>query len=152
MVDTVNDISKQCDSPKLGTTLGHYLKQISMVKKSLALISGDENMLKQATDFGTLFDTHCNSYVSAVVNRRIKLRTINKDVKIPQTNDLVVFKEFLDEEIRKLVLQFPFIIIVLEPKLNLLSIIGFIDVCSGARERCVLPSLFVPIFLHNMDT
>ena len=107
VVDTVKDISKQCDSPKLGTTLGHYLKQISMLKKSLALISNDETKHKQATDFGTLFDTHWNSYVSAVVNRRIKLRTINKDVKIPQTSDLVAFKDFLDEEIRKLVLQFP---------------------------------------------
>ena len=107
VVDTVKDISQQCDSPKLGTTLGHYLKQISMLKKSLALISSDETKHKQATDFGTLFDTHWNSYVSAVVNRRIKLRTINKDVKIPQTSDLVVFKDFLDEEIRKFVLRFP---------------------------------------------
>ena len=107
VIETVKDIAQECDSPKFGTTLGHYLKQLSMLKKSLALVSSDNIKHKQATDFGTLFDTHWNSFVSSALNRRMRLRTMNKAIKIPPTSDLVMFKDFLDDEIKKFVLLFP---------------------------------------------
>ncbi|GFO33345.1 hypothetical protein PoB_005985000 [Plakobranchus ocellatus] len=79
VVETIKYLSVERDSPKLATTLGHYLKQLSVLKKSLALIAGVEDIHKQAFDFDTLFDAHLNSHVSAVANRRLKLRTLNKD-------------------------------------------------------------------------
>ncbi|GFN83295.1 Zinc finger protein 271 [Plakobranchus ocellatus] len=107
VVETVKHLSVECDSPKFATTLGHYLKQLSILKKSLALIAGDEDKHKQASDFDTLFDAHWNSHVSSVANRGLKLRTLNKDIKIPPTSDLVALKDFLEDEIKQYLSKFP---------------------------------------------
>ena len=44
---------------------------------------------------------HWNSYVSSVSLRRLKLRTLNKSVELPNTSDMVMLKDYLDSEMER---------------------------------------------------
>lgn len=87
--------------PNMSLTLGHYLKQISQLKKSLALQCKPLNkeMKEEAESFDTVYGAHWNNYVSAACLRRLKLLSLNKATQLPLTADLVKFKDFLDDEI-----------------------------------------------------
>ena len=87
--------------PNMSLTLGHYLKQICQLKKSLALQCKPVNteMKEEAESFDTVFGAHWNNYVSAACLRRLKLLSLNKTTQLPLTEDLVKFKDFLDDEI-----------------------------------------------------
>ena len=97
VVNTVKDMSTH--SPNLALTLGHYIKQICQIKQSLALQSEDDTMKKEASGFSLLLGAHWNNYVAAVSLRRLKLRTLNKTMKLPKTSDMVKLKDYLDSEI-----------------------------------------------------
>ena len=87
--------------PNMALTLGHYLKQLCLLKKSLAYDSEtvNEKMMKEAEAFDTRYVAHWNNYVSAACLRRLKLNSLNKATHLPLTEDLVIFKDFLDDEI-----------------------------------------------------
>ncbi|ESO97595.1 hypothetical protein LOTGIDRAFT_228230 [Lottia gigantea] len=102
VVNTVKELSIECNSPNLALTLGHYLKQICLLKISLSIEKGDDPSLKQeASDFQQLYNAHWNCRVSAVVLRRLRLRQINKKIELPSTEDLVTLKSFLTTELNR---------------------------------------------------
>lgn len=101
VVDTVKNLGRS--SPNLSLTLGHYLKQLCQLKRSISLQTEDEEKKKEADHFDILYDTHWNNYVSAVSLRRLKLLSLNKPIKLPLTTDLVKLKDFLDDKIDEFV-------------------------------------------------
>ena len=90
--------------PNTALTLGHYLKQVSQLKKSMSLqcIPADKEMKENTEAFETLYGAHWNNYVSSACLRRLKLQSLNKATQLPLTSDLVKFKDFLDDEIETL--------------------------------------------------
>ncbi|KAJ8315158.1 hypothetical protein KUTeg_007308 [Tegillarca granosa] len=99
VVATVKLLSRESNSPNLATNLGHYLKQIALLKGSLGLQKDDATKYEEAKVFQELYTTHWNSKVSAVANRTKRLRCINKKEELPSTEDLVKLKEYLMKEI-----------------------------------------------------
>ena len=97
VVKTVNEMGRV--TPNLALTLGHYIKQICQLKRSLALQSENETVKKESDNFDLLIGAHWNNYVSAVTLRRLKLRTLNKTIELPKKDDMVKLKDFLDLEI-----------------------------------------------------
>lgn len=89
----------ESDSPNIAITLGNYLKQIFLIKISLAIEKGDEEMKKEGEEFERLYQTHWNNQVSAVANRRKRLRAINKTVPMPDTGDIMKLRDYLMKEI-----------------------------------------------------
>ena len=87
VVNVVKDVG--LSSPNYALTLGNYLKQLCLLKKSLALQTEDQVRRKEAEDFDILFQAHWNKYVSAVCLRRLKLRSLNKTIELPLTSDLL---------------------------------------------------------------
>ena len=96
VVRTVKEIGQL--TPNLALSLGHYIKQICMLKQSLAIQNEDDKSKIEAEKFDLLFGAHWNSYVSAVTLRRLKLRTLNKTIELPKKDDMVKLKEFLDSD------------------------------------------------------
>ena len=85
--------------PNLALCLGHYIRQLALLKQSYGLQLEDKELQKQGENFSILYGAHWNNYVAAACLRRLKLLALNKSHKLPLTSDLVKFKEFLDKEI-----------------------------------------------------
>ena len=99
VVECVKEVSRESDSPQLAITIGHYLKQIALLKASLGLQTDNARRKKEANDFQELYAAHWKSRVSSVALRSQRLRTINKVTKFPSTEDLVQMKDHLVKEI-----------------------------------------------------
>ena len=100
VVAAVKELALETDSPNIALTLGHYLEQSFLVKISLGIERGDQYMIEQGQSFKALYETHWNNLVSAVANRRQKLRQINKNILIPSTSDLIKVKDFCIEQLK----------------------------------------------------
>lgn len=99
VVKGVKELFRESDSPQLAKTLGHYIKQISLLKASLALEQENPRNRKEAQEFNEMYQAHWNSKVAAVANRTQRLRTINKQAEIPATSDLLLLKDYVQDEI-----------------------------------------------------
>ena len=124
VVNTVREMGKE--SPQLALTLGHYVKQIIELKHSLGLRTSDTKMQSDAAAFSVLFSAHWNSYVAAVTLRRMKLRTLNKTIELPKTEDMVKLKEYLDLKIENSLQQ------------NQISAIDWTDTSQAIMVRILL--------------
>lgn len=96
---TVKDLYKEANSPQLGLVLGHYIKQLYLLKKSYALQEGNEPMAKEADDFKSMYKAHWNDECSAVAKRTQNLRYINKTVQLPRADDLVKLTRYVKQQI-----------------------------------------------------
>lgn len=105
VVTGVKELALQSDSPNIALILGHYLKQINLLKLSLGIRCSVKakslQMKDEANDFKLLYEAHWNSKVSCVANRRKRLRQINKEDVMPMTEDLVTLRTFLISEMKK---------------------------------------------------
>lgn len=87
-------------SPQLTIALGHYVRSAVLLKLSFAIGSENMQMRREAEDFKTLMEAHWKSQVSTVTRRRQKLRHLNKDDELPDTEDLVTFSQYLKNKIQ----------------------------------------------------
>ncbi|XP_053380135.1 uncharacterized protein LOC128548751 [Mercenaria mercenaria] len=101
VVKAVKELSRQVDSPKLALNLGNYIKQISILKGSLAVDEEDPRKRQEATDFRDHFNAHWSSRVASVANRTMKLRALNKKQDIPLTADHVRLRNYTKDAISK---------------------------------------------------
>lgn len=101
---TVRDIGNEL--PHLALSLGHYIKQLCVLKQSLAIQHGESEGKYAAEQFNLLLGAHWNNQVSAVSLRRLKLKTMNKSIELPKKDDMVTLKNFLDTQMAKSLLCF----------------------------------------------
>lgn len=101
VVTAVKELSLEANSPNLALTLGHYVKQICLLKVSSGIMTEDMRKKEDANNFKELYAAHWNSKVSCVASRRMRLRCLNKKEEIPQTEDLVKLKEYLETGIKR---------------------------------------------------
>ena len=94
MVAAVKALYRENHSPPLGITLGH-----SLLKASIALDEEDERE-KEANEFQEMYAAHWNSRVACVANRTQRLRALNAPNSMPSTEDLVCFKNYVEQEIK----------------------------------------------------
>lgn len=99
VVDAVKALAASTDSPNIALALGHYLKQVCLLKVSVGIQNDNEKMQNESNQFKALYDAHWNSKVTHIANRRSKLRQINKPAQLPLAQDLVNFNSFLKEKI-----------------------------------------------------
>lgn len=102
-LETVKDISVEADSPSLALNCGHYIRQILLLKISLGVAEANEQMRKEGLDFKELYEGFWNSKISCIANRRKNLREINKEKKIPTTEDIIKLGQYLQREIQEIV-------------------------------------------------
>ncbi|XP_078312171.1 uncharacterized protein LOC111134313 isoform X1 [Crassostrea virginica] len=100
VVAAVKTLYRESDSPQLGITLGHYIKQISLLKASIALEEEDERKKKEANEFQEMYAAHWNSRVACVANRTQRLRALNAPNSMPSTEDLVCLKNYVEQEMK----------------------------------------------------
>ena len=100
VIDGVKALAKETDSPQIALQLGHYLKQIALLKVSVAIQTEKTNDKEEARSFQYLFEAHWNNRVSCVARRRQRLRLLNKPALIPLTSDLVMLKDWLIKEMQ----------------------------------------------------
>ena len=99
VTETVREIGKELAN--LALSLGHYIKQVCVLKQSLAIQHGDSEGKYAAEQFNILLGAHWNNQVSAVSLRRLKLKTMNKSIELPKKDDMVTLKNFLDTQMAK---------------------------------------------------
>ncbi|KAH3729262.1 hypothetical protein DPMN_055229 [Dreissena polymorpha] len=97
---TVKEMYQEIGSSQLGLNLGHYIKQVSLLKSSMCLRRQDCRRKKEANEFTEMFDAEWKGKVSSVANRSKRLKAMNKRCELPSTEDLVSLKKFLVEEIQ----------------------------------------------------
>ena len=97
IVQTVKELGHA--TPNLTLTLGHYIKQICQLKRSLALQNDNEEEKVEAENFDIMYGAHWNNYVTSATLRRQKLRTLNKQTELPRRDDMIKLKEYLDKKI-----------------------------------------------------
>jgi hypothetical protein len=78
VVRSVKKMAVDTDSPSLATSLGHYLKQIALLKMTVAIMQNNEGKKKEPKNFLHRFEAHWCNQVAAVANRRIRLRDLNE--------------------------------------------------------------------------
>lgn len=100
VVAAVKELYRESDSPQLGITLGHYIKQISLLKASMALEEEDDRKKKEANEFQEMYAAHWNSRVASVANRSQRLRALNSSNSMPSTEDLLCLKNYVEQEIK----------------------------------------------------
>ncbi|KAJ8302560.1 hypothetical protein KUTeg_018956 [Tegillarca granosa] len=98
-VRAVKELSREVDSPKLALNLGNYIKQICLLKASLGLEQENGQKRQEAKDFKEHFDAHWGTRVSSVANRSMRLKTMNKKIDIPLTEDLLKCTDYLIKEV-----------------------------------------------------
>jgi len=93
VVNTVNEMSRAAGSPNLALTLGHYLKQMAFLKRSIALDENNASKRSEAKYFLEKYAALWNAQVASGACRTMKLRKMNKPDDIPLTEDLEKLKE-----------------------------------------------------------
>ncbi|WAR10184.1 MYLK-like protein [Mya arenaria] len=97
---TVKEMYQEIGSSQLGLNLGHYIKQVSLLKSSMCLRRQDCGRKIEANEFTEMFDAEWKGKVSSVANRSKRLKAMNKRCELPSTEDLVSLKKYLVEEIQ----------------------------------------------------
>ena len=93
----VKTVKTMCaDTPSLGLSLGHYLKQLALIKGSMAIVSDNPEERKQHKFFLTMFSAKWTNQFSSLASRRLQLRALNKR---PITKDLVVLTAYLKAQL-----------------------------------------------------
>ncbi|KAL4222344.1 hypothetical protein ACF0H5_018382 [Mactra antiquata] len=94
---TAKELYQDSGSSQLGISLGHYTKQVSLLKSSLCLRRQDYGRKQDAKEFSEMFDAEWKGKVSSVANRSKRLKAMNKS-ELPSAEDLVTLKRFLVEK------------------------------------------------------
>ena len=96
-------LQKMSDSPKLACNIGHYISTCADLKKGQAIRANDDVRKKDAKNFLDLFAAEWTNKISAVANRRMALKQLNKPILTPITEDLVTLSQWLSQEIKNIV-------------------------------------------------
>jgi hypothetical protein len=103
VANCVRKMTKEVDSPQLALVLGHYIRQTNLLKISMGVIQGSEQMQQEGRAFGDFFQAKWNNSVASVALKRQKIRQINQVQKLPTTTDsirLKLVKEWMSSKIK----------------------------------------------------
>lgn len=100
VVTAVKDLYRESNSPQLAISLGNYLKQITLLKASLAIQEENDRKKIEANNFLEMHAAHWLSRVKSVANRTQQLRAINSSNDIPSREDLVELKNYITKEMK----------------------------------------------------
>ena len=95
VVKGVKELSRESESPQLAISLRGHIKQLCLLKESIARRNDNPREKQDAKDFLKDYNTYWNAKVTAVANRTRQLQKLNKTEEIPSTEDLVTLNEFL---------------------------------------------------------
>lgn len=101
VVNATKSLVLKTDSPQIALVLGHYIKQINLLKISLGIMNNCKQEQNEGRDFQILYQAHWNHRISCVAKRRQRLRQLNKSPEIPLTEDLVTLTSFVKAELKK---------------------------------------------------
>ena len=101
VVSAVRSLSQENNSPQFALTAGHYLKQVNLMKISLAIEGENETLKHDAKNFKHLYEASWNLKIPSVAVRCQKFRKINKEQDIPKTKELVMFKDWFCQKLTK---------------------------------------------------
>ena len=93
MTNCAREIVKEND--QLGLTLGNYIKQLLLLKFSVALTENNEQKQKEVENCKYLFDAHWTSYISSVAGRRQRMKRLNIVDELPLTSDLNILTSYI---------------------------------------------------------
>lgn len=85
-------------SPSLATKLGHSLTKISELVESTALVEGDSDLAKEASNFRQIYDARWHELVSAAAYRTLEESKWNSPLLLPFTEDVKLLHSYLDEK------------------------------------------------------
>jgi len=64
------------DNPQIGLTMGGYLKQLNIIKRSFAMKAKDSQMKEDCDDFSWCMKHKWTNHVAAIALKRQKLNTL----------------------------------------------------------------------------
>lgn len=85
-------------SPQLALTLGHYVKQLTLLKIAESIKQEKKAMLVDAENFLRLFNASWCQTVSSSTSRIQRLRKLQKTVELPTADDIVKLSQFIRDE------------------------------------------------------
>nr|XP_022290881.1 uncharacterized protein LOC111102433 isoform X2 [Crassostrea virginica] len=97
--------SNSYSNPSLALKLGHSLKKCAKIKKSIALIQGNEDSTKNADAFFTLCENEWTDSVSSSALQTLASNKVNKGHGLPLTDDIQKLQAHLKEKTEKLIVQ-----------------------------------------------
>jgi hypothetical protein len=90
-------------NPSLALKLGHSLKKCAKVKKSMALIEGNEELSRHSDAFYTLCENEWSDSISSSALQTLMTNKANKSQGLPLTEDIKKLQSLLKGKTRELV-------------------------------------------------
>jgi hypothetical protein len=101
VVEATKSLCLKTQSPQKTLVLGHYLKQIALLKNNLGIVEGSMSAQTELQNFQTLYQKHWNSWVSSVAKCRQRLKQLKKAPTLPLTEDLLILLSFLKMNLKR---------------------------------------------------
>ena len=102
--ENVDDVSV-FTIPSLALRLGHSLLKCAQIKKGVGIRKDDDKTVKDAKAFEDLYAVEWNDRVSAAALASLQTNNYNNPERLPQTKDLVKLKQFLLNNITRVITQ-----------------------------------------------
>jgi hypothetical protein len=93
------------DIPSLALRLGHNLKKLAQIARGKALRQDNNAKYQEAEKFLKCFEGDWQDSVSSIALASLNSNKFNKPQLLPVTEDLKRLKNYLDEEMKKLIAQ-----------------------------------------------
>lgn len=90
------------ESPQLGLTLGHYIKQINLLNMAEAIKLSNSSRLECSEKFKRLLEANWTATVSASAAKVQRLRKLNTEATLPSTKDLVKLTNHIKSKVPEL--------------------------------------------------
>lgn len=93
------------DTPSLALTLGHNLVKVAELKRGIAIRSTDDVAKNESVNFLQLHASDWTHLISSIALATLKTNKFNKPAALPVTSDLLILKNYLDEQMVSLTQQ-----------------------------------------------
>lgn len=88
--------------PSYALRIGHHILKCAEIKRGMCIRQQNDDKLKDATSFISLFSSEWTDRISSVALTTLKTNKFNKNECLPLTEDLVLLKKFLVDNILRL--------------------------------------------------
>ena len=88
-------------SPQLALALGHYVKQVNLLKIAEAIKQSKNKALADAENFARSYEASWCNTVASATSRTQRLRKMQKSIELPTAGDITLLSSFIQKETKE---------------------------------------------------
>lgn len=83
------------ESPQLALALGHYVKQLNLLKIGEAIKEGRNSTLMEAEQFARLMEASWSQTVASAMIKRQRMNKLQQEIKLPTADDISKLSRYI---------------------------------------------------------